>query len=221
MRGRGENGPDLAAQSLVWKFCALPDQQSCTHPLSLASSAPHFYAVPDQAVRLPGATSLLSFISNAAVFLDPSLQRDCSARTCSDSLQEGLPKQRPVPPHPGMFALPLLLPTPRDHGWVPACPRKVHVIGRVAGAFQGSWKIPTCIWPQSSPLMTLFHHQQIWLFSGVCWDRVATQPPPDVHPIGELPLLVWPQDNWPSLSPGDLPFPPEHRQAGKPGELKV
>ena len=35
---------------------------------------PHFFTVRDQA---PGSTSLLSFISDVAVFPDPSLLRDC------------------------------------------------------------------------------------------------------------------------------------------------
>ena len=40
-------------------------------------STPGFYTVCDQAVRLPGSTSLLSFISDAAMFPSPSLLRDC------------------------------------------------------------------------------------------------------------------------------------------------
>ena len=36
-----------------------------------------FYTVRDQAVRLPGGTSLPSFISDAVVFPDPSLLRVC------------------------------------------------------------------------------------------------------------------------------------------------
>ena len=38
---------------------------------------PRFYAAHDLPIRLPGGTSLLSFISDAAVFPDPSLLRDC------------------------------------------------------------------------------------------------------------------------------------------------
>ena len=41
-------------------------------------STPCFYAVCDQAIRLPGSTSLLSFIPDMAVFPSPSLLRDCS-----------------------------------------------------------------------------------------------------------------------------------------------
>ena len=50
-------------------------------------STSYFYTVLDQAIRLPGGTSLLSFISDAAVFPNPSLLRDCR-------------------PHPGMFTGP-------------------------------------------------------------------------------------------------------------------
>ena len=39
-------------------------------------SIPRFYTVLDQAVRLPGGISLLSFVSDVAVFPDPSLLRD-------------------------------------------------------------------------------------------------------------------------------------------------
>ena len=41
-------------------------------------STPSFYTVHDQVVRLPGSTFLLSFISDAPVFPNPSLLRDCS-----------------------------------------------------------------------------------------------------------------------------------------------
>ena len=40
-------------------------------------STPCFYTVCDQAVKLPGSTSLLSFIPDAAVFPDPLCLRDC------------------------------------------------------------------------------------------------------------------------------------------------
>ena len=40
-------------------------------------STPHFYTLCDQAIRFPGVTSLLSFISDVAVFPNSSLLRDC------------------------------------------------------------------------------------------------------------------------------------------------
>ena len=45
----------------------------CLQLLSTSS----FYTVHDHAVSLPGGTSLLSFVSDAAVFPKPSLLRDC------------------------------------------------------------------------------------------------------------------------------------------------
>ena len=52
--------------------------------------------------------------------------------------------------------------------------------------------------PQTSPLMTLFQHQRMWLFSRVCWDWMATQPLPNVLPE-ELPLPLWPEEPQTSL----------------------
>ena len=40
-------------------------------------SIPGVYTVCEQAIRMPGGTALLSFISEAAVFPDPSPLRDC------------------------------------------------------------------------------------------------------------------------------------------------
>ena len=73
-----------------------------------------------------------------------------------------------VPAAPRNVCLSVLLPMPRDCGWVPAHPRK-NSRDSVA-VFQGLWKITTHIWRQASPLMSLFQHQQMWLFFGVCWD---------------------------------------------------
>ena len=67
----------------------------------------------------------------------------------------------------------LLLQVPRDCGQVPARPRKSSRHS-VAAGFQGLWKIATYIWHEASPLTTLFQHQRMWLFSGVCWDQVAS-----------------------------------------------
>ena len=52
---------------------------NCTPILCLRlPSTPRFYTVGDQAIRLLSNTSLLSFISDAAVFPNPSFLRDCS-----------------------------------------------------------------------------------------------------------------------------------------------
>ncbi|VFV26822.1 Hypothetical predicted protein [Lynx pardinus] len=48
----------------------------------------------------------------------------------------------------------MMLPVPRNCGWVPVRPRKRSRDG-VAAAFQGLWKITTPIWHQASPLTTL------------------------------------------------------------------
>ena len=58
--------------------------------------------------------------------------------------------------------------------WPSASPPRKSLQDSVAAAFQGLWKITTHIWHQASPLTTLFQHQRMWLFSGVCWDQVAS-----------------------------------------------
>ena len=87
----------------------------------------------------------------------------------------------------------VLLPMPRNCGQVPACPRKSSR-DSVAAVPQGLWRITTHIWHQPSPPTTLFQHQQMWLFSGVCWAQVASQPLPNVFPAVELLLSVWPEN---------------------------
>ena len=57
-------------------------------------STPRFNAVGDQAARLPGGTCLLSFISDAAGFPDPSLLRACSFDRLGSS-GGGSPEQWP------------------------------------------------------------------------------------------------------------------------------
>ena len=52
-------------------------------------SIPRFYTVRDQA---PGSTSLLSFVSDVAIFPDPLLLRDCGFDPFCPSA-EGLPEQ--------------------------------------------------------------------------------------------------------------------------------
>ena len=87
----------------------------------------------------------------------------------------------------------LLLPVPRDCGQLPACPRK-SLRDSIAAAFQRLWKITTHIWHWASPLMTLFQHQRMWPFSGVCWAQVASQSLPNVLPAVEPLFPVWPEN---------------------------
>uniref|UniRef100_A0ABI7W7B0 Fatty acid binding protein 5 n=1 Tax=Felis catus TaxID=9685 RepID=A0ABI7W7B0_FELCA len=106
----------------------------------------------------------------------------------------------------------VLVPMPRDWGWLPAHPRKSSR-DRVAAAFQGLWKITTHIWHQASLLATLFQHQRMCLFPGVCCTFVSctasTKCPPSKgaafpHVARELPRL--------HSAPGDSPFSSEHHQ---------
>ena len=95
-----------ATQPPVWKLCALlTSNHAPVLGLQLSSTA-CFFTVRDQAIRLPGGPSLLSFMSDAAVCPDPSLLRDCGfdpfCRSAGGS-QSALARCRP---HPGTFAGP-------------------------------------------------------------------------------------------------------------------
>ena len=66
VRGKGENGvPQIS--SLWYQSSVLWDQPSAPVLCLQLPSTPRFYTVRDQAVKLPGSTSCLSFISDAAV----------------------------------------------------------------------------------------------------------------------------------------------------------
>ena len=87
-----------------------------------------------------------------------------------------------------------------------------------AAAFQGLWKITTHIWHQASPLTTLFQHQRMWPFSGVCWDQVAsTVSTKCPSSSGTIFPCVAPEPPSSHSVPGDSPFPPEHHQVSSCG----
>ena len=111
----------------------------------------------------------------------------------------------------------LLLPVPRDCSQVPGRPRKSLREG-IAAAPQGLWQITKCIWHQASPLTTLFQHQQMWPFSGVCGDQVAlTVSTKCPSSSGTAFPCVAREPPRPHSAPGDLPFPPEHHQVSSCG----
>ena len=87
-----------------------------------------FYTVRDQAVRLPGGTSLLSFISVAAVFPDPSLRRDHGLDPLRSSAGGSPRTMSGVPASPGNIRRTLLLPSPETAAGRQPAPEKVHVI---------------------------------------------------------------------------------------------
>ena len=88
------------------------------------------YTVRDQAVRLPGSTSLLSFISVAAVFPHPSLRGDrgSDGSDRSDPLREGLPEQWPGAGLTRDVGGTLLLPSPETEAGRQPAPEKVHAM---------------------------------------------------------------------------------------------
>ena len=82
--------------------------------------SPCFYTACDQA---PGRTSLLSFVSDAAVFPDPLLLWDCGFDPFFPAA-EGLTEQWPGAGCTQERSQAVLLPAPRDCSQVPARPRE-------------------------------------------------------------------------------------------------
>ena len=120
---------------------------NCTPVLCVQlPSTPCFYTIHDQA---PGSTSLLSFVSDVAVFADPLPLRDCGFDPFRPSA-EGLTEQWPGASRTRNVCRTVLLPMPRDCGWLPARPRKSSR-DHVAATFQGLWKITAHICHQAHP----------------------------------------------------------------------
>ena len=110
------------------------------------SPTSRFCTVIDQ---FPGSTSLLSFVSDVAVFPGLLLLRDCGFDLLCPSM-EGLTVQWLNAGRTQEHCGTVLLPMPRDCGQVPARPRKISG-DSVAKAPQGLQKITTHIWHQASP----------------------------------------------------------------------
>ena len=99
---RGGNGFTQLPGVWHWNFALSPTHSQAPLLCLRLLSSPGLYPVHVQAVNQPGGTSLWSFISDGAVFQNPSLQR---------TLWLG-----PMPTPWGRVSL--------RSGWVPACPRK-------------------------------------------------------------------------------------------------
>ena len=115
--------------SLQYRNSVLPISNHAPVLCLQLSSTPRLFTVRDQA---PGSTSLLSFVSDAAVFPSPLLLKDYGFDPFCPSA-EGLTTQRPEPRN---ACWTLLLLVPRDCGQVPAHPRRSSR-DYVAAAFQG------------------------------------------------------------------------------------
>ena len=150
--------PQSLVSELSSPWSAIKHPSFCLRLLS----TPCFYTVHD---HTPGSTSILSFVSDVALFPYPLLLRDWSFDLFCPSAGVS-PSNGWVLATPRNICWTVLLPMPRDCIQVPARPRKT-LQDSVAAAFQGLWKITAHIWHQTSPLMTLFQHQQMWLFSWV------------------------------------------------------
>ena len=85
-------------------------------------STPCFYTVHDQA---PGNTSLLSFVSDAAVFPRPLLLRDCGFDPLGRSAGGSHQAMARCWPHPGTFAGPGCCQCPETAAGCQPAPEKV------------------------------------------------------------------------------------------------
>ena len=175
--------------------------------MSLASSAPRFYTVRDKA---PGSTSLLSFVSDVAVFPDPLLLRDYGFDPFRPSA-EGLTKQ-----------------------WLCASRTQERLQVRAVADVQRLW--PGASPPQkkfmkqcSSSVSGIMENHNACLASGFTHNDPGPAPANVVVLWGLLGLgghslhqRSSQQGNrlshvargpaGPHSAPGDSPFPPEHRQ---------
>ena len=160
----------------------------------------------------PQAVTLSRVLSQTWLFSPAPYFRRTAALTWSAPLREGLTEQ-----WPNVGCTQERLPDPAAAGaprlWPGAsCPRKSSQ-DSVAALSQGLWKITTHAWHQAPPLMTLFQHQRMWPFSGVCWDRVASTVSTECpSSSGTAFPRVAREPPGPHSAPGDSPFPPEHCQ---------
>ena len=88
-------------------------------------STPHFHTVHDLA---SGSTSLLSFVSDAAVFPDPLFWRDCGFDSFCPSAGGSHRAMAECRPHPGMFAGPCCCRYPQTATGCQPAPEQVHEI---------------------------------------------------------------------------------------------
>ena len=132
-------------------------------------STPRFFTVRDQ---VPGSTSLPSFVSDVAVFSGPLLLKECGFDPSRPSA-EGLTEQwlnagrtQESSQGPAAAGVPRL--------WPGASPPQKKFARYCSNSVSGIMEDQNTHLAPASPLTTLFQHQRMWPFSGVCWDQVAS-----------------------------------------------
>ncbi|XP_042814626.1 keratin-associated protein 10-7-like isoform X2 [Panthera tigris] len=185
---------------------------NCTSILCLRLPfTPCFYTVCDQA---PGSTSLLSSVSDAAVFPDPSLLRDCGFDPSCSSAGGSHRALAGCRPHPGSFTGPGCC----------RCPETA------TGCQPPQKKFPRSC---SSSVSGITENHNTHLAPGFTLNDLVPAPANVVvlpGPLGPLPVgdphSLYPMSSQrgnclspcgpknPGLrsAPGDSPFPPEHHQ---------
>ena len=147
-RGSGENSDPVSSIKTLFSPTSNPAPILCLQ----LQSIPHFYTVHDQ---VPGNTSLLSFVSDVAVFPDPLLLRDCGFGPFCPSAGGSHRAMARCWPHQGTFAGLCCCQCPETVAGCQHAPENSSQ-DSVAAAFLGLWKITTHIWHQFSPPRSLF-----------------------------------------------------------------
>ena len=152
-------------------------------------SPPRFHTVREQA---PGSTSLLSFISDAAVFPDPLFLRDrgCDPfRPPAEGLSEPWPGARGTQEHSWDPAA-----AEAQRLWPGASPPQKKVMRSCSSGFSGMMENHnTHLAPGFTPGDLVPAPANVVVLEPLPeWG--ATQPLPHALPAGEEPLPVWPED---------------------------
>ena len=165
-------------------------------------STPCFYILHDQAVILPGGTSLLSFISDAAVFPNPSLLRDCGFDLLRHSGGGSHQEMAGCWPHQGTLwdraaanaqRLQLGASLPQKKFTQSCSSSSVSGIMENHNTHLAPGFTPSDLVPALENVVVLPGPLGICLWEGV------TQPLPGVFPARELALPMWPKDLQTSL----------------------
>ena len=117
-------------------------------------STPHLYTVRDQA---PGSTSLLSFISDVAVFLNPLFLRDCGFDPFCPSV-DGLTEQWPGASCTQENSQDCAA-ADAQRLWPGASLPQKKLVRQCSSSVSGIMEVTTHIWHEASPPTTLFQHQ--------------------------------------------------------------